>query len=64
MYDILQAMGSILSIRWIHNGIVEAGSYCTAQGIVEQTGEVGVALVTLVCTSPFDRGWLFGTLIY
>ena len=57
-------MGCILNIRWVHNGIVEAGSYCTIQGIIEQTGEVGVALVTLVCTSPFGRGWVLGTLIY
>ena len=64
IYDILEATGCILNIRWVHNGIVEAGSYCTTQGIIEQIGELGVAMVTLVCTSPCDRRWLFGTPIY
>jgi hypothetical protein len=48
IYDILQATSCILNIRWIHNGIVEAGSYCTIQGIIAQTGELGVGLITLV----------------
>jgi len=50
VYDIFLAMGSILSVRWVHNGIVEAGPYCTAQGIVQQVGELGVATVTLILT--------------
>jgi hypothetical protein len=47
-FDLLQAMGGILDVRWAHNGIVTTGSYCTAQGIVQQIGELGVALITLV----------------
>jgi len=47
-FDLLQAMGGILDVRWAHNGIVTTGPYCTAQGIVQQTGELGVALTTLV----------------
>jgi hypothetical protein len=39
----------MLNIRWAHNGIVTTGPYCTAQGIVEQIGELGVALIILVC---------------
>ena len=49
LFDILQAIGDILNIRWAHNGIVTTGSYCTAQGVIQQIGEVGVALSTLVC---------------
>jgi hypothetical protein len=45
----LQAIGGILNVKWAHNGIVTTGHYCTAQGIVEQIGELGVALITLVC---------------
>ena len=41
-------MGSIFNIRWIHNGIVATGPYCTTQGIVQQFGEVGVGLSILV----------------
>ncbi|KAF8274450.1 hypothetical protein EI94DRAFT_1782365 [Lactarius quietus] len=50
LYDILQAMGGILDVRWAHNGIVRTGSYCTAQGIIQQMGELGVALITLSLT--------------
>ncbi|KAH9040681.1 hypothetical protein EDB85DRAFT_2169481 [Lactarius pseudohatsudake] len=49
-YDILQALGGILDVRWAHNGIVTVGSYCTAQGIIQQSGELGVALITLIIT--------------
>ncbi len=35
-------------IKWAHDGIVTTGSYCTAQGLVEQVGDLGVALITLV----------------
>ncbi|KAI0276651.1 hypothetical protein BGY98DRAFT_1167349 [Russula aff. rugulosa BPL654] len=48
VFDILQAISGILSIRWAHNGFVTAGPYCTAQGIIAQTGELGVALITLL----------------
>ncbi|KAF8274486.1 hypothetical protein EI94DRAFT_1696019 [Lactarius quietus] len=51
VYDILQAMGGILDVRWAHNGIVTTGSYCTAQGIIQQIGELGVALLTLILTT-------------
>jgi len=50
IYDVVQATGHFLNIRWAHNGIVKAGSYCTAQGIIQQTGELGVTLVTLILT--------------
>ncbi|KAH9083445.1 hypothetical protein EDB83DRAFT_15305 [Lactarius deliciosus] len=49
-YDILQALGGILDVRWAHDGIVTAGPYCTAQGIIQQSGELGVALFTLIIT--------------
>jgi len=48
-FDLLQAMGGIFDVRWAHNGIVTTGPYCTAQGVVQQIGELGVALITLVC---------------
>ena len=51
MYDILQALGGILDVRWANNGIVTLGPYCTAQGIIQQIGELGSALITLVRTS-------------
>ncbi|KAI0276620.1 hypothetical protein BGY98DRAFT_934920 [Russula aff. rugulosa BPL654] len=47
VFEILQATGGILDIGWAHNGIVTTGPYCTAQGVVEQIGDLGVALITL-----------------
>ncbi len=49
MFELLQATGGILDIRWAHNGIITTGHYCTAQGLIEQIGELGVDLITLVC---------------
>jgi hypothetical protein len=43
------ASGGMINIRWAHNGIVTTGFYCTAQGLVEQIGDLGVALIFLVC---------------
>ncbi|KAH9966227.1 hypothetical protein BGW80DRAFT_1534680 [Lactifluus volemus] len=50
-FDILQALGGAFNIRWARDGIVTTGSYCVAQGIVQQTGELGVALTTLLLAS-------------
>ncbi|KAI9445892.1 hypothetical protein H4582DRAFT_2093698 [Lactarius indigo] len=49
-YDIVQAVGGILSFRWAHNGIVTTGPYCTTQGIFKQAGSLGVALISLILT--------------
>ena len=49
-------MGGILDVWWVHNGIVTTGPYCTAQGIIQQVGELGVALITLVVSSPCEFG--------
>ncbi|KAI0276633.1 hypothetical protein BGY98DRAFT_694003 [Russula aff. rugulosa BPL654] len=48
VFDILQGIGGAFSIRWAHNGIVTTGPFCTAQGLIEQIGELGVALITLL----------------
>ncbi|KAF9527370.1 hypothetical protein CPB83DRAFT_876503 [Crepidotus variabilis] len=45
--DILQAVGGVLDLRWIHLGKVEVGEYCNAQGIVQSIGETAVAMTTL-----------------
>jgi hypothetical protein len=48
VFDFIQAMGGVFDVRWVHSGIVTTGHYCTAQGIVQQSGELGGALITLV----------------
>ena len=41
-------MSGILDVRWAHNGIVTVGPYYTAQGVIQQIGQLGIALITLV----------------
>jgi hypothetical protein len=37
--DLVQAIGAVMDVRWVHSGRVEAGAFCTAQGVVQQIGE-------------------------
>jgi len=46
--DLVQAVGGLLSLRWIVDGIVRTGVVCTAQGTLKTFGETGVALTTLL----------------
>jgi len=48
VFDCIQAVGGMLNIWWAHIGIVRTGPYCTVQGLTQQTGELGVALMTLI----------------
>ncbi|KAJ7596915.1 hypothetical protein C8J56DRAFT_301113 [Mycena floridula] len=45
--DLIQAIGGILDIQWIIDGGVTEGALCTAQGMLKQIGDVGVALSSL-----------------
>jgi len=57
--DVLQAIGAVMSIKWIQDGKVEVGEFCNAQGIVQQLGETGVAMTTLmIAVYTFLGGWL------
>jgi len=44
--DIVMALGRITHIKWIQKGEIFQGSYCTAQGVLQQAGEAGSAMVT------------------
>ncbi|KAF8971116.1 hypothetical protein BDZ97DRAFT_2054852 [Flammula alnicola] len=46
--DVLQAIGAVMDIRWIQQGKVEVGRFCNAQGVIQQLGETGVAMTTLM----------------
>ncbi|KZT32167.1 hypothetical protein SISSUDRAFT_1055894 [Sistotremastrum suecicum HHB10207 ss-3] len=50
LFDLIQALGTSLSIRWIADAGIQEGSYCTSQGILKQTGDLGSALTTLALT--------------
>ncbi|KAF9236419.1 hypothetical protein BU15DRAFT_76993 [Melanogaster broomeanus] len=48
--DLLQAIGGLLSIKWIAEACVYSSAVCTVQGLLKHVGEVGVALSTTVIT--------------
>jgi len=47
MFDLFQGVGKVLHVKWLNNGLVQCSGYCTAQGIIQQIGETGVAQSTL-----------------
>jgi len=47
-FDIIMALGRVTNIKWVHEGKIFQGNYCTAQGVIQQFGETGSAMVTLV----------------
>ena len=49
VWDILQSVIGILNIRWVNDGMITSGPYCTAQGIIDQMAPLGTALINLVC---------------
>jgi len=46
--EILLAIGSIMSIKWVQENVVYVGNYCTAQAIIKQTADVGTAIWSLI----------------
>ncbi|KAJ7451761.1 hypothetical protein B0H11DRAFT_2075009 [Mycena galericulata] len=48
--DLIQAIGAVMDLHWVHSGRVDIGAFCTAQGVVQQLGETSVAITTLMIT--------------
>ncbi|KAK7007826.1 Git3 domain-containing protein [Favolaschia claudopus] len=46
--DIIQAVGSIMNVKWVQERAVSVGDVCTIQGILKQTADVATAWWTLV----------------
>jgi len=46
--DALQAICAVMDIKWVGAGQVKVGQFCSAQGIIQQLGEVNVAIATLL----------------
>ncbi|KAJ7690659.1 hypothetical protein B0H17DRAFT_1201502 [Mycena rosella] len=46
--DLIQALGSILNARWIHDMAVVVGDVCVLQGVLKQAADVATAFWTLV----------------
>lgn len=45
--EVVQGIGGIMTVKWTIDMGVTEGTYCTAQGIFQQMGDVGVALCSL-----------------
>ncbi|KAG8986477.1 hypothetical protein FRB95_007857 [Tulasnella sp. JGI-2019a] len=53
-FDLLLAAGQVMDAYWVGKGTVVSGRFCRAQGAVQQVGDVGVALTSLVvCCHTF-----------
>jgi hypothetical protein len=46
--ELLQAIGGLLNLKWVAEGQVTEGFHCTAQGILKQMGNLGIALTSLL----------------
>ncbi|KAF6763249.1 hypothetical protein DFP72DRAFT_801331 [Ephemerocybe angulata] len=57
--DLIQSIGTVLNAKWVSQGKVEVGEFCTAQGVLKQLGETTAAMSTLLITIYTFRGlWL------
>jgi len=46
--DLFHTLGSLMNVKWIGEGKVQTGTYCSVQGAMNQIGPVAVAMNTLV----------------
>jgi len=47
IFELIQAIGGIMNIKWAAQAVITQGPYCTAQGALKQIGDTGVALISL-----------------
>jgi hypothetical protein len=43
-----------MDLKWVIDGKLTTGGFCTAQGAIKQLGELGVALATLVSVNTLN----------
>jgi len=56
--EVIQGLGRGISMKWVIDGEVNTGTFCTAQGIMIQLGSLSVALATLAITvQTFTTMW-------
>ncbi|KAJ7809865.1 hypothetical protein B0H14DRAFT_2607757 [Mycena olivaceomarginata] len=60
--DLFQSIGVVMDVRWINNGIVQGGDFCTAQGRhFLNIGQAAIAMSTFIITlHTFDTIWRRG----
>jgi len=56
--ELIQGLGHIVSMKWVIEGEVNTGTFCTAQGVLQQLGETGAAIATLaIAVQTFVTIW-------
>jgi len=56
--EVIQGLGQAISMKWVIEGEVNVGTFCTTQGVIQQLGETGVALATLsIAMQTFVTIW-------
>jgi len=56
--EVIQGISHAMSLKWVIEAQAETGPFCTAQGLLQQFGETGVALVTLtIAVQTFLGVW-------
>lgn len=45
--ELIQGISHVMDLKWVIDGGAETGTFCTAQGLLQQLGETSVALATL-----------------
>jgi len=48
LWDLVQAIGGLMNVKWAVDADVKSGAYCSAQGAVKQMSDVGSAISTLI----------------
>jgi hypothetical protein len=56
--EVILGLGHTISLKWVIDGEVNSGTFCTTQGLLRQLGDVGVALATLaIAVQTFVTIW-------
>jgi hypothetical protein len=45
--DLIQSVGMAMDVKWVHDGVVKKGAYCSAHGALQQLGQTSAAMATL-----------------
>lgn len=56
--EVIQGLGHAFSLKWVIEGELHVGTFCTAQAVLRQIGDLGVALATLtIAVQTFVAIW-------
>ncbi|KAH9048062.1 hypothetical protein EDB84DRAFT_1459112 [Lactarius hengduanensis] len=62
-WDLVQAVGGLMNIKWAIDASVQPGSFCSAQGAIKHLSDVGAALSTLIISLYTLRTLCFSKII-